>query len=204
MKDRYPKEWDHLPSVTEVIGLITSPQLLNWFKTQAYRDIKQKSQKSIDIGKQVHAIIEKIEDGKPIQLETEYPNEIKNCVKAYFDWKKTLKLEIIASELKLISPSLNYKGTIDRIYRKDDKLILVDWKTSKSIYKESYMQVAAYANLYENIQGLIISECWIIRLGKEKAEFEPKKLDNMERVDAAMAFTSLLNVYRWYHKGEKK
>ncbi len=202
MKRRYDKEWDDIPSVTQVTGLIMSPRLVYWFKNTSPEEIKAKSEKSLNIGKTVHKIIEEVEKGKPIEIITEHSEEIRNAVKGYFQWRKDKHIEDVESEVKLRSP--NVKGTFDRVCRSDGRLLLIDWKTSKAIYPESLMQAMAYWHLYYYNSGKKIDECWIIRLGKEKAEFEPYMIPKIQMEIILSHFFNLLDIYKWLKQKEKE
>lgn len=201
-EQRYPVEWDHLPSVTEILGVIANPALMNWFRFSSPEKIKAASDKALNIGKTVHEIIDKIELGK-VEVKTEYPVEIKNCLDAYFLWKKENRLEVVKSEFKMCSESLGYKGTLDRLCKSGNDLILLDWKTSKAIYNEAFLQVAAYQKLYEVTEGQKISKCIILRLGKDKPEFEVKIIEEIDRLEFFEIFRHALEIWKWQNKKEK-
>lgn len=167
-KNPYPKEWDHYPSVTEVTEFIGNPELMNYMRYSKPSAIKETSEKALSIGSTFHEILEKREKGEKFEVTTDFPQEVKNCLESYLSWEKGRKLETIASELQMISPILGYKGTLDKIFRDEGKLILIDWKTSKRIYFDHKIQVIAYKNLFENLNNVKIDECWILRVVKEK------------------------------------
>lgn len=199
---RYDKEWDDIPSVTQVTGMIMSPGLVNWFKNTSPEDIRNASQKSLNIGKTVHKVIEEVEKGKPIELVTEYPEEVQNAVKGYFQWRKDKKIKDVQSEIKLRCDA--FKGTFDRVCEANKKLILLDWKTSKAIYPESLLQAMAYWHLYLVNFKKKIEEVWIIRLGKETAEFEPYMIPKIEMPFIKSEFFNLLSVFNWFRKKDKE
>lgn len=179
---RYDKEWSHLPSVTEVIDVISKPQLIYWLKNTSPEDIKKTSDKSLNIGKVSHEAIGRILNNEKFTIETEYSAEVSSCVKGFIEWKKNFNFKVIECELKIKSDTLGYKGTLDHILENNGKKMLIDWKTSKSCYPEYDLQVVAYKKLYEEQFGKIDS-CWIIRLGKENSEFEAHEVtDNHEKL----------------------
>lgn len=60
-------------------------------------------------------------------------------------------------------------GTIDAVakvkIRGEEKIVVLDWKTSNSLHNEYAMQIAAYAKAYEEVynvpvhSALIVSTC---------------------------------------------
>ena len=70
-------------------------------------------------------------------------------------WSSRFRLQFLASEVSLTDGQLLYGGTLDLICRCDEKVWLVDLKTSKGQYAEHILQVAAYKNLYEVNRGPI-------------------------------------------------
>jgi hypothetical protein len=68
----------------------------------------------------------------------------------YVDFIKTYKPEIDAMEFHMISEELGYAGTLDRIIRLNGKTMLLDIKTSNSIYPMYWLQLAAYHELLKN------------------------------------------------------
>jgi len=56
--------------------------------------------------------------------------------------------------------------------------ILVDLKTSKGVWPEMGFQLSAYIQAFKETFGIEVREALILRIGKDKAEFEVKKLSN--------------------------
>lgn len=199
---RYEESWDHLLSVTEIIKSIASPALMNWLRYNTPGKIKAESEKAIDIGKLTHEIIFRIENGEKIEIATKYPQEIKNTVQSYFEWKKENKLEVYKSELKMKSEKLRYKGTLDRLCKSPDGLVLIDWKTGKAIYDDALLQLIAYQKLFEENNGEKISKCIIVRLGKLKPEFEPRQIPAEETEELFHIFNNALAIAYWQKQKE--
>ena len=83
------------------------------------------------------------------------------------------------------------------------KFCLIDWKTSNSIDKVDYaMQVSAYYQALWEMTGLRPKEIIIVRLDKNKAAYEIRRVVN--RVAAFRSFKQLSKVYDWLSEtGEK-
>lgn len=83
-------------------------------------------------------------------------------LKWYNDYSRP---EIIASEMPIFSKKYGYAGTLDRIYRIDNKYVLYDDKTSGTIYDHFKLQIASYANAVEEMTDIEISEIAVLQLG---------------------------------------
>ncbi len=68
-----------------------------------------------------------------------------------------------ASEARIFSRNLGLMGIIDAVLMIDDKVVLVDYKTSKHprITDDMQRQAALYALLYEDRYGIIPESVWI-------------------------------------------
>lgn len=77
----------------------------------------------------------------------ESPSELVLCIR---DWLRANELSIVENEKKIYSRRYRYSGTLDAIARlREEVFVLIDWKTSKSIYPEFRLQTAAYVHAYE-------------------------------------------------------
>lgn len=72
----------------------------------------------------------------------------------YVEFRTRFPFEIIASELHYISPSLGFAGTLDRVFMIDGKRVLVDIKTSNSLHNHYWLQMAAYKQLWDEVNPL--------------------------------------------------
>ena len=83
--------------------------------------------------------------------------------------------EIIWTEKNFCSEKYLYGGTPDLLVKKDDKYILVDFKTSKAIYPDYLIQGSAYAQLIKENQNIEIEKFIICRFPKDNTETEIKE-----------------------------
>lgn len=110
-----------------------------------------------------------------------------NATTAMLAWKTAHNVRWIATEKKCYSKEHNCSGTMDGLALVDscsdltcckvsfkDHLSLIDWKTSNYLYVEFLFQTAGYQGFHmEEFPDVHIVDRWIIRLGKEDAEFDP-------------------------------
>lgn len=67
-------------------------------------------------------------------------------------------------EQTIMCPTLGMAGTIDRIYKMNGKTILVDIKTSSSIWDSYWLQLAAYKKMVEKELKMKIDEVGVLWL----------------------------------------
>ena len=83
-------------------------------------------------------------------------------------WIQNPKIKPLHTELKVWSEQYRYQGTLDCIGQVGKKLIVIDWKSSKNIYPEMGMQLAAYAEAYKELHGKSIKTGLIVLVTKER------------------------------------
>jgi ATP-dependent exoDNAse (exonuclease V) beta subunit len=114
-------------------------------------NFRKVSQKALDIGSEVHNAIEmylqRRLDGKEDLAATDpiwrkLSVEGRNAFNAFIAWEETHNLKPIALEHTVYGNG--WAGTLDFYGHFDDKLYVIDWKSSKAHYPEMRYQVAAY------------------------------------------------------------
>ena len=111
----------------------------------------------------------------------------KTAFLAFLDWEKAMTPEYLDIEVKVVSEKYRFGGTADMVGRIGGKLVLCDWKTSKGVYPEMTIQIAAYKIAYEEMGlstkvGGTIDSGGILRLDRETGAFDyhdisPKKME---------------------------
>jgi hypothetical protein len=179
----------------------------------------------------IKAVLKGNEDRK-LELLAKLPDEPKaaNCCTAALEWMSVHNVRWISTERKVFSREYGYAGTMDGLCRVDscensaccqtefkNKLTIADWKTSNYLYIDFVLQVEAYRRAYMEEHKEVIEDVWIIRLGKEEAEFEPWHIpsdefdENWEGFKNALALSrsvaalnSLKDVRVRYRSDQKK
>ena len=97
---------------------------------------------------------------------------------SFVSWEKSNPLEYVHVEKVVISEKLKYGGTIDLVGSSGGKLILIDLKTSKAVYLEMIVQVAAYGKAFEEQEGQAIDGYEILQLrdGFQHHRLSPEKV----------------------------
>jgi len=207
-----------LPGSTGILAHISKPALVPWaakivahycasilrktqmktlterfFETLIKRAKKQPQfvkEAAARIGSLAHAQFDDhIKTGKKPNIETiEY--------KSFLHWLGKEDLKIVDGDLKVASISLGYGGSLDAIAEgHDGKLVVIDFKTGKSLYKEHAYQVASYAKAFQEQYGLDYCPSGVLlRFDKEKVLIEKRKMRDPER-----SFKGFLAALELYH-----
>jgi len=128
-------------------------------------NFRKVSQKALDIGSTVHGLIEEYLnlcmtegdfDYKEWMLsELNYGPEVFNAFNAFLDWESKHKLKPIALEQTVYINIDGYEigGTLDYKGYFNDKIFIIDWKSSAGFYPEMRIQTAAYRSIHEDAEG---------------------------------------------------
>lgn len=159
-----------LPSVTTIMRSLPNPKLEAWKnRTPNWKEI---SALASEIGTKTHRIIERHLKDEP--LDGLYCNEIEKPFSAFRAWQYTSGFELVDTE-RMIWSANGYGGTVDLIGYLDGELYLIDIKTSKAVYPDYSLQIAAYRTGYEERTEKNIEGMGILRLDKPTGEFEWKE-----------------------------
>ena len=151
----YEKDGESYSSITRLLstGVFGDKSRLeewmcSWGSYQAYREALNKTAVN---GTNKHKLAEEClisyRDNEPIP---DYPC-MKNFIEKY-------KPEIIGIEAVIFDPKLGVAGTYDALLKIKGRLILVDWKTSKSVQFKHKLQIAFH------VKNLEADEGWVVRL----------------------------------------
>lgn len=183
---------------------------------------KEVAQEAADIGTICHAYAEFFSVGK-IKESDELIEKVKgiekwplieSCIKKYLEWEGQNRGKLLHAESLVGSEKWHFCGKFDRLDDVAGKLILRDYKTSKSIYLDQYIQLGAYALAIKEWLNLDVSGLEVLRFGKEDGEFENLLVDDPAEIkmfqQQALAclrtyhFRKLENDVRWAWKGATK
>ena len=86
----------------------------------------------------------------------------------FIQWRESMPddFKVVENEKMVYSAQYLFAGAVDAVIRVNDKLIIMDWKTSNRIQNEYALQASAYAKAYEEMTGLAVDEAWIVRFDK--------------------------------------
>ncbi len=130
------RDGTQIPGTTTVCGAYKkSGPLIHWAWEQGMQNIdyRETRDKAGAAGTAVHAQIEEVlkKDGR-------------------LTWPGLTHIKVVEQETHLVSESYRYGGTPDAIGIDDQgRYVLLDWKTSKGVYTDFQMQLAAYTHVWD-------------------------------------------------------
>jgi len=177
----YWKGKDPYVSVTNALSIIDKPQLRYWFGREVFYALAQDpslnekdalakpyqtSSKAADRGKTVHSVVETYKiSGKRIET---IPEAYKGYVTAFYKWVDATDIEIQEHERTVFSEKYGYAGTLDALAKnkKSGESVLIDVKTGKDIYPESFLQLAAYKQALDE-EGVKVDSTAVLLLKED-------------------------------------
>jgi genome maintenance exonuclease 1 len=209
-------EWESVPSVTEITGLL-GKNLQEWAVRQviaylegelvpgvhltqgeverilqeASRAHHKAAQKAAGRGTDFHAWAEAYLKGLNPPLPEEEP--ARGMAQSLSSWWEENGGELLRSEEAVFHPEHRYAGRVDLVTRLGGKLFVVDLKTSARAYPEHFLQVGGYA-LALRSEGVEVEGGLILAL-RDGLQVTEVPLDG-----AMEAFLGLLAVHRFLKK----
>ncbi len=143
---------------------------------------KNKMGKVVPSGTIAHNMVEAHLKGEPLpdlsDGEPDIVGKARRSYDTYLNWQNQTKLEMVYTEVPLISERYQFGGRLDAIGRAKnidglEQLVLVDWKTSNSVYSDYLYQLAAYKLLWEENypDHPITGGYHLCRFAKEEGDF---------------------------------
>lgn len=147
------------PSVTTVLKEEPSDSLKNWIKHN-----KDKAEFYSDRGHSVHAKVEDWVAGRPIREFTDSPMaELVSAKMFYLMLPHLAKLDTVyASELAMVSPSLELAGRVDLVVGIGGKFAVLDIKNTNKVLELDKIpnyctQICAYSEMWKEWTGIQIT-----------------------------------------------
>lgn len=173
------------------------------------------SGKAADAGTLAHDLVEMYIHAKkgerlrlakqtPKQLATNYKYPLDVAKRAhqsfqgFIEWAHQWKLTVVCTEERLSCEEHQYGGTIDCVARIGSnnrrQLVLLDWKTSKAVYGDYLLQIAAYGMMWEeNHPDKLIDSYHLVRFDKETGDYHHHQWQNVD--EAKEMFILLRQAY---------
>lgn len=154
------------PSVTTVLSILSEESIAAWRKRVGEDEAEKIGYRARTRGTAVHSIIERYLDN-----DIEYDKDVMPDVLSTFkDVQPILDehiSEILGLEAPLYSKHLKLAGRVDCVGVFDNKLSIIDFKTSRKIKKKEWIhnyfaQASAYAIMFEERTGIPVPQLVII------------------------------------------
>jgi hypothetical protein len=175
------------PGVTTILEILAKPALLHWAYEQGrlaergvIQSLYERRDAAAETGTVVHDMAEAYERGQVPEaclegLTPEQSSRAQSGFLAFLEWRQSSGLKAIETETPLVSERYRYGGTLDVVYRdlRTNGTVLGDYKTGKAIYAETWLQLAAYALLYEEHHlNTILTGYQVLRFDKQTGGYE--------------------------------
>ena len=185
----YIKKGKKYPSVTTILNIINKPALMYWYGKLGIAECTKIKNSAKKIGLKLHKYIEY--DAKSPKKAHEYYKKMNGrdyfrrgygrklwgMINQYEKFKALYKFRPLYSEITIVHEEEGYAGTADSIgyirWKGKDYLVLLDWKTSTSIYVETLFQMVAYYKAIRKYKKkLKIKGIMCISFNKEQTDGE--------------------------------
>ena len=212
LNKRYMYNGVPVPRVTTILEYCSGSNeyLMRWAARLGDKYTYEK-QRTLDIGSKVHEVIEEY-----LTLGTTYglknlsssmKNEVQTSFNNFLSWYKRVtvnfgwRIEIFASEIPLICPW--FGGTADAIMVINGRRYIIDFKTSKKLTLEYFIQVSVYKWIIDNFYPDlgVIDGIGLLRFDKTYNVYEDIYLDVSNNDDSSFInycqqiFSLALNLY---------
>lgn len=163
----YQRNGKYYPSVSSILNFFPKNQFFHsWLKDVGHNsDII--ANKAAGEGTQVHNAVEAFLNGEELNWIDQYGHakynlDVWRMILRFADFWNTHKPELIATEYHLFSDEYQYAGTADLVVKLFDQLWLLDLKTSNSIHRSYDLQLAAYAQAWNETHNEKITHTGIL------------------------------------------
>ena len=190
-----------VPGVTTVLGSSLgwkTPGLMHWaWKIGSEgKDYREERNKAADAGTLAHACAEAIITGQPLpEIPEEHREKVEGAVSAFRAWREASRLELVASEVPLVSEEHKYGGCIDSIGTLGVGAALIDFKSAKDLYPDVVVQVAAYAHLWNEAHPDLPITSWHVLRWSPEGAFAHHSLSAEQVAAGWRVFCAALAIY---------
>ena len=137
------------PSVTTILEIYPKGFGFNQWLKDVGNNAQQIVERAGDIGTKIHKATERLKDGEELTWDDTYSIDEWNMLCKFASFWAQVKPVLVANEISLCSPTLEYGGTLDQVLRINGVNWLLDTKTSNYIHTTHELQLAAYAKIWD-------------------------------------------------------
>jgi len=178
--------------VTRVLDVISKPEFYRWYAKHGYRKCRGIMHDRAAFGTRVHKEIFNYLKGDEVWIDNE---EMDESLRLFIVWAKSKGLEPFQLEFQVSSDDVMVAGTCDFVGFCDGEKLLGDWKTSKALYDNYYLQVSSYLVMYEKQMGEELDGAFILSIRDGKVHFD--KIYREECYRLWDVFCSARKIYKW-------
>jgi hypothetical protein len=110
-------------------------------------------------------------------------DELLNSINGFIDWYDKNNVKFLEVERMVYSKSLEYVVIFDAVAEVNGKKVVLEYKTSKSLYTEYRFQASAYVRAYEEETEKDLDGYILLNFGKESGVFDKLEVFDKKEVD---------------------
>ena len=177
----YRRNSHYYPSVTYVLSYYPKGKFFeDWLKKVGY-SAEFIVKKAAEEGTQVHEMVESYLNGEELNFlnntgHPQYNPDVWMMFLRFVEFWETYEPKLIETEVHLFSDELKVAGTCDLICEIDDKLWLLDLKTSNHVQPTYELQTAVYGQCYKECYGKQIDNYGVLWLKSSKHKLNKEKM----------------------------
>lgn len=192
-----------VPRVTSILSFIDNEGLIDWANYMGRKGLDNKKilESAANTGTIAH---ESIENYLRNGIEPRNPAKAFMSFRKWYNERKlNYKMEVLGQEERLCCEW--FTGTYDLLLKMNDKVFLVDFKTSNHVHYKYCLQLAAYRYMLKLNKGIDIDGCIILQLNKTSVKYTEYGLDFSNPDDlnyinmCEKAFLELAMLYHQIH-----
>ena len=169
------KDGIYVPRVTDIISYCSDQEgIINWANSLGFRRLRYKDEldKAATIGTNTHEAIEMF-----LKTGLEAPGNI--ILGGFTKWYRRLRAKNKVEVLKIEEPLIGstFGGTCDLLISINDRIFIVDYKTSNKVRINHFLQLSAYRALLFELYGMVVDGVLILHLDKKQSAYEEYILD---------------------------
>ena len=186
----YNYEGVPVPRVTNILSsMLHEDGLMVWSNNIGKQgcDYKKTLNLAAEKGTYVHNAIEDyIQNGNTLDMSSVDSFCTKDVYRAYnsfLSWWNIIKdnIEVLMQEVPLVGKY--FAGTLDLLIKFNNRIYLLDFKTSNHISYKYFLQLSAYRYLLKELYNIEINGCGIIMLNKKEIAYNETILDFANEYD---------------------
>jgi genome maintenance exonuclease 1 len=182
------EENNEYPSITSVLSILSKDAIMKWRARVGEEEANRVSSTAIKRGNKVHDMLENYILNNPLAQENFTPADLIalenfNSIKPIIDENLS---KVYATEKRMYSKHLGVAGTVDCVGVWDNKISIIDWKTSNKFKKKEwvknyFMQCCAYAIMWEERTGTPITQIVVCIAGDQGPQIFVEHRDNWDQ-----------------------
>jgi hypothetical protein len=199
----YRRNGKYYPSVTYVLGYYPKGKFFeNWLKQVGFAS-DYIVKKAAEEGTQVHELCEAYLNGEELKFlddrgRPQHNPDVWQMFLRFVEFWELIQPTLIETEVHLFSDKLKVAGTCDLIVEINNKLWLLDLKTSNQLQLTYELQTAVYGQCYEECFGRKIDHYGILWLKSSKRGAKKDKMQGKgwEIVESTRSFEENIDIFK--------